>query len=103
MAKRNLIVLAVCGSGVVSSSIIAQKIEDILTPLGVDVEVICLLPTSVETYLEQDEVDFIVTTSPIPGDITVPIIKGVAILTRYDEEAVSEKIKQTARNILAAN
>jgi galactitol-specific phosphotransferase system IIB component len=43
MAKRKLTVLAVCGSGVVSSSMIAQKVEDILSSVGIDVEVIGLL------------------------------------------------------------
>jgi len=101
MAKRKLTVLAVCGSGVVSSSMIAQKIEDILSPLGVKTEVIGLLPTSVEGYVERGGIDFIVTTSPIPGDINVPVIKGVALLTGFGEDAVIEEIKKTAQEIIA--
>lgn len=101
MAKRKLTVLAVCGSGVVSSSMIAQKIEDILSPLGVETEVIGLLPTSVEGYVERGGIDFIVTTSPIPGDIDVPVIKGVALLTGFGEDAIIEEIKKTAQEIIA--
>ncbi len=100
MAKRKLRVLAVCGAGVVSSTLIAQKIEDILATLGVEVEVICLLPASVEGYIERGDVDFIVTTSPIPGDVQVPVIKGVALLTGFNEEIVLEEIRQTAREII---
>lgn len=100
MVKHKLTILAVCGSGVVSSSMITQKIEDILSPLGLDVEVICLLPASVEGFVEQKDVDFIVTTSPIPGDIKIPVIKGVALLTGFNEEDVIEEIEQTAREII---
>ncbi|MDY6867428.1 MAG: PTS fructose transporter subunit IIB [Chloroflexota bacterium] len=100
MAKQKLTVLAVCGAGVVSSTMIAQKIEDVLSSLGVEVEVVCLLSASVEAYLEQADVDFIVTTSPIPGDIQIPVVKGVALLTGFNEEAVVEEIQQTARQIL---
>lgn len=99
MAKRKLTVLAVCGSGVVSSSMIAQKIEDTLAPMGLNAEVIGLLPNSVEGYVERGGIDFIVTTSPIPGEINVPVIKGVALLTGFGEEAVLEEIRETAKRI----
>ena len=99
MAKRKLTVLAVCGSGVVSSSMIAQKIEDTLAPLGLKAEVIGLLPNSVQGYVERGGIDFIVTTSPIPGEINVPVIKGVALLTGFGEDAVLEEIRETAKKI----
>lgn len=102
MAPRpTLTVLAVCGSGVVSSSMIAQKLVDILKPLGVEPKVIGLLPTSVQTYIEQGGVDFVVSTSPIPGKITVPVIKGVALLTGFGEDACREEIYRVAKEVLA--
>lgn len=101
MAKRKLTILAVCGSGVVSSSMIGQKIEDELESIGIDTEVIGLLPNSVESYVDRGGIDFVVTTSPIPGDIKVPVIKGVALLTGFGEDAVLEEIRQTAKDVLA--
>ena len=101
MAKRKLTVLAACGSGVVSSSMIAHKVEEILAPLDIEVDVIGLLPTSVENFIQKNTVDFVVTTSPIPGEIHVPVIKGVALLTGFSEESVTEEIRQTAEKILA--
>jgi PTS system galactitol-specific IIB component len=99
--KITLTVLAVCGSGVVSSSMIAQKLEEILKPLGVEPKVIGLLPTSVQTYVEQGGVDFVVATSPIPGKITVPVIKGVALLTGFGEDACKAEILKVAKEIIA--
>lgn len=101
MAKPTLTVLAVCGSGVVSSSMIAQKLEEIIKPLGVKPQVIGLLPTSVQNYVERGGIDFIVTTSPIPGSINVPVVKGVALLTGFGEEACVEEIKRVAKEIIA--
>jgi PTS system galactitol-specific IIB component len=100
-AKKKLTVLAVCGSGVVSSSMIAQKLEDILKPLGAEASVIGLLPTSVQSYVERGGIDFVVSTSPIPGTITVPVIKGVALLTGFGEDECIEEIQRVAREILA--
>lgn len=101
MANTSLTVLAVCGSGVVSSSMIAQKLEEALKPLGARVNVIGLLPTSVQTYVERGGVDFVVTTSPIPGTINVPVIKGIALLTGFGEDECLDEIKKVAQDIIA--
>lgn len=100
MAKKSLTVLAVCGSGVVSSSMIEQKLTDILSPVA-NVKVIGLLPTSVKTYVERGGIDFVVTTSPIVDQIDVPVIKGVALLTGFGEDECIAEIKQVAEKILA--
>ncbi len=100
MAKKSLTVLAVCGSGVVSSSMIEQKLTDILKPIA-NVKVIGLLPTSVKSYVDRGGIDFVVTTSPIPGDISVPVVKGVSLLTGFGEDATIAEIKAVAESILA--
>ena len=103
MKKSKLTILAVCGSGLVSCAMITQKVEEVLAQLNVDVDVIGLLPTSVENYLQKNSVDFIVTTSPIPGEIKLPVIQAVALLTGFNEEAVLAEILQTARMILSGD
>ena len=102
MPKKKLTVLAVCGSGVVSSSMIGQKVEEALQEEGIRCEIIGILATSVESYVKNGNIDMIVTTSPIQGDIDVPIIKGVALLTGFGEEEVLEEIKKTGKS-LASN
>jgi PTS system galactitol-specific IIB component len=101
MANKTLTILAVCGSGVVSSSMIAQKIEEVVKGIGAEPKITCILPTSVQTYVERGDIDFVVSTSPIPGTITVPVIKGVAILTGMGEEECIEEITKVAKDILA--
>lgn len=101
MAKKTLTILAVCGSGVVSSSMIQQKVKEILTPMGVDTNVIGLLPQSVQSYVERGGIDFVISTSPIPGKIDVPIIKGVALLTGFGEDECIAEISRVASEVLA--
>lgn len=103
MAKNRLTILAVCGSGLVSCSMIAKKVEEVLAQLDVDLDVIGLLPTSVDNYLHHSPVDFIVTTSPIPGEIQIPIIQAVALLTGFNEKAVLDEILGTAQEILSGD
>lgn len=101
MAKRKLTILGVCGSGVVSSSMIAQKVKELLEPEGISAEVIGLLPQSVEEYVNRGGIDFVVSTSPIPGKISVPVIKGVALLTGFGEDECKDEILRVAKEIAA--
>jgi PTS system galactitol-specific IIB component len=80
---------------------IAQKVEEVVKSIGGEPKITCILPTSVQTYVERGDIDFVVSTSPIPGTITVPVIKGVAILTGMGEEECIEEIKTVAKDILA--
>jgi PTS system galactitol-specific IIB component len=99
--SRKLHVLAVCGSGVVSCSMVGQKVKDMLEPYGISVEVMGMLPQSVKEYVDRGGIDFVVATSPVPGIITVPLIKGVGLLTGFGEEEIAAQIIATAKKILA--
>ena len=103
MAKKSLTILAVCGSGVVGSSMISTRLVDILEELGATANVIGLLPNSVQDYVERGGIDFIVTTSPIPGEITVPVINGVGLLSGFGEDECLEEIKKVAKEIMERN
>ena len=100
MTQEKITVLAVCASGVSVSSMLAQKIKDFLVDLEVEVTVIHLLPTSVVGFVAETDVDFIVTTSPIPGEISLPIINGIALLSGFNEEGVREEIREVGRSVL---
>lgn len=100
MENGKLFVLVVCDAGVVISSMIVNKIEALLLPLSTEVMVVPLLPIAVEAILKQKKVDFIVSTSPIPGNINVPIINGLPLLTGFDEAKRNEEILGLAQEII---
>jgi PTS system galactitol-specific IIB component len=101
MAKKKLNILTVCGSGVVSCSMFDQRIRELLKPLDVDITINGTLPPSVETLVNRGDVDFVVTTSLLPGKINAPVIFGVALLSGFGEEECLEEIKKVATEILA--
>lgn len=100
MENGKLLVLAVCDGGIVISSLMANKIEALLLPLGHDISVVNLLPISVESYVKNNRVDFIVSTGPIPGKIKVPIINGLPLLTGFKEQALNDQILELVQEIL---
>lgn len=100
MENGKLLVLAVCDGGVVISSMMANKIEALLLPLGNDVSVVSLLPISVESFLKHNPVDFIVSSSIIPGEIDVPVFNGLPLLTGFKEQSFNEDIVECAQEIL---
>ena len=101
MAKKSLNILTVCGSGVVSCSMLDQRIREVLKPLGADITVNGTLPPSVETLVNHGDVDFVVTTSPVPGKIKVPVIKAVALLSGFGEDECLAEILKVATEVLA--
>ena len=100
MSKRKINILGVCGSGTVSSTMLAAKVESILEEINIRVNAVGVMPQMVQEYVDRGGVDLVVTTSPIPGDIKVPVIKGVPLLTGIGEEECIEEIISTVNKIL---
>jgi PTS system galactitol-specific IIB component len=101
VATRVLKVLGVCGSGTVSSTLLADRVKEILEEYKIRVKAEGVMPQMVQEYVDRGGVDFVVTTSPIPGKINVPIIKGVPLLTGFGEEECVQEIIKTAKKILS--
>jgi len=100
MLKRKINILGVCGSGTVSSTMLAARVESILEEINIKVSAVGVMPQMVQEYVDRGGVDIVVTTSPIPGDIKVPVIKGVPLLTGIGEEECIEEIISAVKKIL---
>jgi PTS system galactitol-specific IIB component len=101
MSKRKINILGVCGSGTVSSTMLAAKVESILEEeLNLRVSAVGVMPQMVQEYVDRGGVDLVVTTSPIPGEISVPVIKGVPLLTGIGEEECIKEIISAVKKIL---
>lgn len=98
--EKKINVLTVCGSGTVSSSILASKVKEVLEKLGIYVNVVGVQPQMVKSYDDRGEVDLVVSSSPIPDTISVPVIKGIPLLTGIGEDECVEEIIRTAKEVL---
>lgn len=96
---RTLNVLVVCGSGVVSSSMIEEKLKDRLKEKGYKIKAEKVNPGGVSAAVSQTSIDFIAFTSPIRDDHGIPAINAVGFLTGFEEEEFMEETMQVIKNI----
>lgn len=88
-------ILVVCGTGIATSTVVARKLEEKLKEKGIDIETRQCKVAEMEGML--DNVDLIVSTTPVSDDIKVPVIKTLAFLTGIGEDEVIEEIVRGLR------
>lgn len=96
---RPIKVLVVCGSGVVSSSMIEEKLKDRLDEKGYQIATEKVNPGGVATAVNQTKIDFIAYTSPIQGDYDIPAINAVDFLTGFGEEEFMAEVMKVIKEI----
>ena len=79
-----------------------QRIREHLSSLDVDITINGTLPPSVESLVNRGDVDFVVSTTKLPGKIDVPVIMGVSLLSGFGEDETLDEIMKVATDILAA-
>ena len=89
MAKR-VKILCVCGSGTVSSAMVANKLKEKLADHGYDVDAVECSPTSAETALAGGGFALMACVSPVYQDFGVPKVNAVGMLTGLSEDQVLE-------------
>ena len=85
-------VVTVCGSGVVTSSMIALKIKDQLKDKGWDATMYEASPVSIASVITGKNIDVIVCASPVTDDYGIPKVKGMGMVTGIGEEKVINEI-----------
>ncbi|MCU6746107.1 MULTISPECIES: hypothetical protein [Lachnospiraceae] len=84
-------VLSVCGSGTVSSTMIAVKMQERFEELGYNFEAMEVNPGGVKTALMSGNYDFIAYTSPVEEEVDIPMINAVNFMTGFAEEEFMEE------------
>jgi len=89
MKKLNII--SVCGSGTVTSSMVANKVTELAKKNGYKVNATECNPNGVDGLLSSGSYDLIVFTSPLKGKYDIPTISAIGLLTGMDEEGFEEE------------
>lgn len=101
MADNILKILAVCGSGVVSSSMIQTRIKEILADAGIKkVETFELTPAMVKSHLEREAADLVISTTRFTEDLDIPVINAVPLFSGIGEKEFIEELVATAKQIM---
>jgi len=92
---KKVCALCVCGSGTVTSSMIANKLKEALEERGFeDVQVIECNPGGVESALSTHDVDFIACSSPVPGDYGIPKLSATSFLIGLGEDEFMDEVME---------
>lgn len=89
-------ILVACGSGIATSTVARNKLEEDLHDRGVNMSQISMNQTSIPQIPSMaSEYDLIVTTARYKEDVGVPVINGLSFLTGIGEDAAIDKIIET--------
>ena len=89
MAKKY--VLSVCGTGGVTSGVVADKIREICKRQGIDVEVQTAKALEVQSHIETAHYDLIASATRVK-QTTVPVVNCMAFLSGVGEDEVEKNI-----------
>lgn len=96
---KTLNIISVCGSGTVTSSMIAGKVKDLLEDNGYTAKTIEANPGGVDSLIDSGSYDLIVHTSPLIRKYDIPTIDAVGFLTGLGEDEFVEQLLATVRQI----
>jgi len=85
-------ILVACGTAIATSTVVAVAIEEAMKARGLKVTIRQCKASEVKSLAK--DADLIVTTTPVPKDLGVPVIQTLAFLTGIGKEAVIEQIYQ---------
>ncbi|BBB48152.1 PTS sugar transporter subunit IIB [Pelolinea submarina] len=83
-------ILVACGTAIATSTVVAKGIEEALKERGIQITTRQCKASEVRSLV--DGADLIVTTTPVPSDLGVPVIQTLAFLTGIGKEEVIEQI-----------
>jgi len=83
-------ILVACGTAIATSTVVAKAIEEALESRGINVNIRQCKASEVPSLTA--DADLIVTTTPVPTDLGIPVIQTLAFLTGIGKEAVIEEI-----------
>lgn len=91
-------ILIVCGTGVATSTVVANKVAQACRSAGIAVDITQCKAAEVPMYTSQG-VDLIVSTTVLTKKIDVPVVGGLPYLTGAGVDEVTrqiiEKLKQS--------
>jgi PTS system galactitol-specific IIB component len=88
-------ILVACGTAIATSTVVAKAIEEGLAERGI--KVITRQCKAAEVKGLAYDADLIVTTTPVPKDLGVPVIQTLAFLTGVGKEDVLNQIEEALK------
>ena len=95
--EKTKVVLVSCGTAVATSTVVAKAIEEACKNAGIRVMIRQCKAAELPSLVGQGA-DLIVTTTPVPKNISIPVIQGLPFLTGIGRDQVLKQIIDALRN-----
>jgi PTS system galactitol-specific IIB component len=83
-------VLVACGAGIATSTVVCQRVENLLKENNINAEVIqCKIA---EVKSKQEDADLIVSTTILPTTYNIPAVIATAYITGIGADKLDQKI-----------
>ena len=89
---KSVKICCVCGSGTVSSAMVANKLKDVLAEHGYDAQCVECSPISAESTVAGGGFSVMACVSPVYEDFGIPKVNCVGMLTGMGEEKAIQEI-----------
>ena len=97
---KQVSILSVCGSGTVTSTMVAGKLKEKLKEHNIIATTVEARPTEALNLAKSGKFDFITHTSPLPtGDYGIPAINAFCCLTGIGEDEFFSQVLETINNL----
>ncbi len=83
-------ILVACGTAIATSKVVAMAVEEALKERGI--EVITKQCKASEVTRLVEGIDLVLTTTPVSGNVNVPVIQTLAFLTGVGKESIIQQI-----------
>jgi galactitol PTS system EIIB component len=83
-------ILVACGTAIATSTVVAKAVEEALKERGIEVITKQCRASEVANLVKG--MDLVLTTTPLPGNLGVPVIQTLAFLTGIGKEAAIQQI-----------
>ncbi len=89
-------ILVACGTAIATSTVVAKAIEEGLAARGI--KVVTRQAKAVEVPSMAKDFDLVVTTTPVPQNLGVPVIQTLAFLTGIGKDQVLDQIAELLKD-----
>lgn len=96
---KKISILTVCGSGTFSSTMVAQKLTEVLRDEGFEAHCVECNNGQIDTQLSTAHYDCMCFTSPCNGTYPIPCINAIGFLTGIGEDKIIEQVLEVARSL----
>ena len=97
--KKELKIIIACGCGMVTSSIILDRVQKVLTTAGIQAQLSTCTVNELE--LKQQGMDLALIAAQYRKELTIPHMNAVAFITKVNIDLVEEELLQKCNAIMS--